>query len=71
MTVHELTRDQLEELKSNYFWGEDTINIPKYNGAGLPALFPGDVPDDVIINYYSGITFTNDDFFSTAGGQND
>ena len=66
-TVYELTREQLEELKSDYFWGEDTAHIPKFNSIGLPALFPGDIPDEVIFEYYDGISFTNDDFFSTAG----
>jgi len=72
MTVHELNRDQLDELKNNYFWGEETINIPKYNSIGLPTLFPGDIPDSVIYDYYAGIDFVDDDFFCTCGEkQND
>lgn len=67
MDVRELNRDQLNELKSAYFWGEDTLEIPKYNALGLPALFPGDIPDAVIFDYYAGIYFVNDDFSCTAG----
>ena len=67
MDVRELNRDQLEELKSAYFWGEDTLEIPKYDALGLPALFPGDIPDAVIFDYYAGICFVNDDFCCTAG----
>ena len=66
-SVYELSRDQFDELKSNYFWGEDTADIPKYNSIGLPALFPGDIPDDVICKYYSGISFVDDDFSSAPG----
>lgn len=68
MDVKELSRDQLDELKEAYFWGEDTLEIPKYNALGLPALFPGDIPDAVIFDYYTGIYFVNDDFCCTAGG---
>lgn len=67
MDVRDLSRDQLDELKEAYFWGEDTAHIPKFNRLGLPALFPGDVPDSVIFEYYAGIHFVNDDFSCTAG----
>ena len=62
MTVYELTREQLDELKNAYFWGEDTAHIPKFNALGLPALFPDDIPDSVILRHYSGIDFVPDDF---------
>ncbi len=68
MTVKELNRDQLDELKEAYFWGEETADIPKFNHLGLPALFAGDIPDNVIFEYFAGIHFVNDDFFCTAGG---
>lgn len=67
MTVYELSRGQFDELKSNYFWSEDTAHIPKYDHLGQPALFAGDIPDDVICKYYAGIDFVNDDFSSTPG----
>lgn len=66
MTVYELSRDQLDELKEHYFWGEETVHIPKFNHLGLPALFAGDIPDNVIFDYYAGIDFVNDDFCCTA-----
>lgn len=66
MTVYELNRNQLDELKSHYFWSEETANIPKLDHLGRPALFPGDIPDAVIYKYYIGIDFVNDDFFCTA-----
>ena len=65
MTVYELTRDQLNELKSAYFWSEDYKNVD--NSAGLPCLFPLDIPDAVIYNMYNGYDFVPDDFFCTAG----
>ena len=66
-SVYELSRDQLDELKSAYFWGEDTAHIPKFDSSGRPALFAGDIPDSVIYDYYSGISFVDDDFSCTAG----
>ena len=48
MTTRELNRDQLDELKNAYFWGEDTAHIPKFDHLGQPALFAGDIPDSVI-----------------------
>ncbi len=67
MNVHELSRDQLDELKENYFWSDETAHIPKFDSLGRPALFPGDIPDAVIYDYYAGICFVNDDFCCTAG----
>ena len=65
--VYQLSRDQFDELKSAYFWGEDTDDIPKLDRLGLPALFPGDIPDKVIVEYYAEISFVDDDFSSPAG----
>lgn len=62
MTVFELNHEQLSELKSAYFWGEETAHLPKYNSLGLPALFPDDLPDGVILWHYAGIEFVEDDF---------
>lgn len=66
MTVYDLSQDQLDELKSAYFWSDDTQETI-YCGDGLPVLFPGDIPDDVIYREYDGILFVNDDFSCTAG----
>ena len=65
MTVYELNRDQLDELKTALFWDEEPR--PLFNALGLPCLFPGDIPDRVIFEEYSGIHFVNDDFSCTAG----
>ena len=62
MTVYELNREQLDELKSAFFWGEETAHIPKFDHLGRPALFPGDIPDHVILEHYNGIDFVPDDF---------
>lgn len=67
MTVYELSREQFDELKSAYFWGDETAHLPKYDSLGLPALFPGDIPDSVVCDYYTGIHFVNDDFSSAPG----
>lgn len=66
-SVYELSRDQFDELKSNYFWSEETAHIPKYSNVGEPALFYGDIPDNVICEYYAGVSFVDDDFSSPAG----
>lgn len=66
-SVYELSRDQFDELKSNFFWGEDTPEHLKYNAIGLPALFPGDIPDRTVADYYDGIDFVDDDFLSAPG----
>lgn len=54
MDVRELTRDQLEELKETYLW--ETEN---------DYVFAREIPDSVIFEYYDGICFVDDDFFSS------
>ena len=62
MTVRELNREQLNELKSAYYYSDDyDAKIVLENG--LPILFTGDIPDRVIFAVYDGINFTEDDFF--------
>lgn len=65
MTVKELNQDQLEELKQNYFYSDD-YNEKITTAAGLPVLFSGDIPNEIIYKVYSGIEFVNDDFFSSV-----
>ena len=70
MLVHELSRDQLNELKSNYFWSDECLGCmyPHWlTGELVPVLFPGDIPDEVIFTKYAGVSFVNDDFACTAG----
>lgn len=60
MTVKELSRDQLNELKQAYASkkkGEDGINYSELAEATS-------IPDEVIFNHYDGIFFSVDDFTS-------
>ena len=61
MLVQDLNREQLEELKTSYFWLDDTQDI-------LPddILSPEEIPDDIILEHYSGICFANDDFYCST-----
>ena len=62
MTVKELTRDELDELKSNYYYSDDyDTNIVGENG--LPILFPGDIPNRIMFALYDGTEFVKEDFF--------
>ena len=62
MGAQDLTREQMDELKEAYFWQEETQDI-------LPddITSPEQIPDDIIIEHYSGVCFVNDDFFCTMG----
>lgn len=55
MNVNELSQEQLNELKSTYFY--DVKN--DYN-------YAEEIPNEVIFDYYSGISFVNDDFACTV-----
>ena len=58
MTVFDLTREQLDELKEAYFYAEETADIlPDY------ITSPTDIPDDIILEHYNGISFVPDDFW--------
>lgn len=64
MNVKELSRDQLEELKQNYYY---TFVTPTYYlGMNYPDGF-WSIPDKVIFKYYAGISFVNDDFCCSMG----
>ena len=65
MTVQELNREQLNELKQVYACqladcGEDEEVMGVSYKELTDASF---IPDDVIFNHYDGINFTEDDFF--------
>ena len=74
MTVHELSRDQLIELKQYYLEqlaDEGTfaeILDVDYNEPSYSDLANADeiVPDCVIFKNYEDVFFVNDDFFCTA-----
>ena len=64
MTVRELNRDQLNELKQVYAaqlaeTGEEISYVELVEST--------EIPDDVIFNHYDGILFTDDDFFCSCG----
>ena len=75
MTVHELSRDQLVELKQNYLseladeGSFAEVMDCDYNEPSCWDLANADdiVPDDVVFRNYEGTHFVNDDFFCTAG----
>ena len=54
MTVRELNRNQLDELKSSYFRTEDN-----------EYMHPELIPDNVIFEFYGYINFVPDDFSCT------
>ena len=63
MTVKELTRDQLNELKSAFFWQEETMHLVPAN-----CWDETDIPDELIFEHYANICFVDDDFFCSANG---
>lgn len=66
MTVRELNRDQLTELKQRMV--DDEINETEGRSASYGELAEaGSVPDEKVFEQYEGIEFSNDDFFCTAG----
>ena len=61
-TVYDLTNEQITELKEAFFWqcmteDEDILGDISYSW---------EIPDNVIYNHYSGITFVDDDFCCSA-----
>lgn len=62
LMVQDLNREQLDELKTAYFWQDETQDI-------LPddITFPEQIPDEIILEHYDGICFSPDDFCCTAG----
>lgn len=61
LNVEELSREQLDELKLDYFWElADDGELGDYENRD-------DIPDSVLFERYEGVIFTNDDFSCTAG----
>ena len=69
MTVRELNRDQLDELKWHYFYSDDFDDKNIRNAEGLPILLAGDIPDSIIFAVYDGTDFVNDDFSCSAANE--
>ena len=67
MTVYELNRDQLEELKQRYYSDvllEEEDRTPSYYELSNIDDY---VSDQTVFDEYDNDTFVNDDFFCTAG----
>lgn len=67
MSVTELNREQLEELKQSYLCDslEREENRTPYYGELAAA---GDlVSDEAVFGAYAGVVFSPDDFFCSAG----
>ena len=67
MTVRELNQEQLDELKNNLYWnldGEQYGDITDEEKKSiLEASHPNDIPNELVLKNYDGITFVEDDFF--------
>lgn len=61
MTVYDLNRDQINELKASYAeqLGKDGISWGELSQAH-------EIPDEIILHHYQDIHFTDDDFFCTS-----
>ena len=74
MTIKELSKDQLHELKERYLMKlADEGTFAEVIGVDYDAPSYGDlanadeiVPEDVIEREYGNVTFVADDFFCTA-----
>lgn len=62
MSVKELSREQLIELKTR-FYIENNESVSYGELANIDEL----VSDEEVFNEYDSITFCNDDFFCTSG----
>lgn len=67
MTVRELNKAQLEELKNNLFWnldGEQFVDLTDEEMSSvLNATHPNEIPDELVFKNYDGIHFVEEDFF--------
>lgn len=62
MTVKELNQNEFYELKSAYFYSDNyNENIAQKNGTR--AIFPEDIPNEIIFDAFQGIDFVKEDFF--------
>lgn len=65
MTIYELSRDQLTELKERMI--DDEIYEKEGRGASYSELANAEsIPDEKVFEKYEGVKFSNDDFY-TAG----
>lgn len=65
MTIYELSRDQLTELKERMI--DDEIYEKEGRGASYSELANAEsVPDEKVFKKYEGVEFSNDDFCTTG-----
>ena len=70
MTVYDLNREQLNELKQSYLCQlVDTGDIDEIAYGDL--IESENIPDEIIFDHYNGITFTEDDFFCSCDTNKD
>lgn len=64
MTVHDLSRDQLVELKQNFI----SLWIDGQEPVSYDVLMDADelIPDETIFETYEGTIFTENDFFCST-----
>ena len=58
-TVKELTREELNELKTSYLTKLNEYGSPSYQD----YINAENIPDEIIFEEYEGITFVKEDFF--------
>jgi len=59
MEVRELNKEQLEELKTTYYFQLLVDDAEAFNNINDPL----DIADEVIFDYYGSIVFVEEDFF--------
>lgn len=65
MTIYELSRDQLTELKQRMV--DDEIYEKEGRGASYSELANAEsIPDEKVFEKYEGVEFSNDDFCTTG-----
>lgn len=67
MTVYDLNREQLDELKQNYICQLEECDGDVVSYGDLANSV--DISDSVIFNHYGGIVFSEDDFFAGKEGE--
>lgn len=61
MNVRELTQEQLDQLKYDYYY---QLHETDDDVLGDNILYPCDIPNDMIFEHYDGISFVEEDFFN-------
>lgn len=64
-TVYDLSRDELDELKTNFFWQDETQDILEGDYTS-----PEQIPDEIIFKHYDGICFVDEDFLCNIKDDN-